>query len=92
MIVGEKKGNGRGEKREDEREKAGEEGEGKMERSQRLGCHPSCWDLREPVSLATQPAGGQGQTWRREARARQEGRQAKATETWLAGEGEVEQR
>jgi len=53
--------------RERERGEAGEEGGGKMERSQSLGGCLSCWDLREPVSLATQPAGGQRQTQRREA-------------------------
>lgn len=48
-----------GEKTDDERkrERAGEEGEGKNGKSQRLGGCPSCWDLREPVSLATEPAG-----------------------------------
>lgn len=36
MTVGEKKGNGRGEKREDEREKA-EEGEGRNEKKSETG-------------------------------------------------------
>lgn len=74
------------------RERKQKREKGETKRSQSLGGRPSCWDLREPVSLATEPERGQRQTWRGEARARQEGRQAKATETWLAGEGEVEQR
>ena len=54
-----KKGNGRGEKRDDERERESRR-RGKREKwkeSQRLGGCPSCWDLRESVSLATKPAG-----------------------------------
>ena len=47
--------------RGDERKKAGEVGEWEMTRRQTLGGCPSCWDLREPVSLATMPAGGQRQ-------------------------------
>lgn len=48
-----------GEKTDDERKRESRR-RGRREKwkeSQRLGGCPSCWDLREPVSLATEPAG-----------------------------------
>lgn len=91
----EQKGNGRGEKRVDERERErgsrrrgrGEDGEksepGRL--SELLGPQGTCV-VSYPACRGTTTNTEEG------GRARQEGIQAKATETWLAGGGEVEQR
>lgn len=61
--------------------KARAEGEGKRERSQRLGRCPSRWGRREPVSLCA--CRGTKTNMGGVTRAPQGGRQANATETWL---------
>ena len=94
-----KKGNGRGEKRDDERERKQEKREkGKMERKSETGrlskllgpqgiCVVSYQACRGMTTMIHTHTHTHTHTQRREARAWQEGTRAKATETWLAGEG-----